>query len=379
MIAKVLVLGGGVGGTIVANHIARSEAPVRVTVVDPSGRHVYQPGLVDVALGRTRFERIERRERSLLDPRVTLHVDRVKQIFPDARRVALESGVDHYYDALVVAMGASPDLNAIPGFFEGAHHFHTPWHATRVAAALAGFGGGRIVLGSAGFPVKGPASVVTFALLLEEELVRRGLRDRTEIAFVHPGAGALPHPDLAAAAERLLIERGIPVIASFPVSAVDAPAKRLHAADGRALDYDLLILAPPHRPPALLGEAGIADVSGFVRADPATLRVAERMYVLGDAAELFTPLGEHAAKCGAATRRQAPVVAANVLAEVTGGLTPLARYAGESTLLAETGHRRAVRLDTCYDRVPHVSRPSRWQGLRHWLDRKLYFPLLASA
>ena len=76
----ILVLGGGVGGTLTANLLVRrlrrriDAGDVDVTVVDATGRHVYQPGFMAIAMGGERAERLSRPERSLLDRRVRLVV-----------------------------------------------------------------------------------------------------------------------------------------------------------------------------------------------------------------------------------------------------------------------------------------------------------------
>jgi len=70
---RILILGGGVGGTIVANLLARrlkSRHDVLITVVDQTGQHVYQPGFMYITMGGERAEHLRRPERSLLDKRV---------------------------------------------------------------------------------------------------------------------------------------------------------------------------------------------------------------------------------------------------------------------------------------------------------------------
>ena len=83
---RVLVLGGGVGGTLVANLISRKlkkaidAGDASVTVVDESGTHVYQPGFMYIAMGGERASNLQRPERSLLDERVELLVGRIAEI-----------------------------------------------------------------------------------------------------------------------------------------------------------------------------------------------------------------------------------------------------------------------------------------------------------
>ncbi len=69
---KVVILGGGVGGTILANQLARAVDRMEVTVVDATGVHHYQPGLLYLPFGWERPERLRYDERSLLHPAIHL-------------------------------------------------------------------------------------------------------------------------------------------------------------------------------------------------------------------------------------------------------------------------------------------------------------------
>jgi sulfide:quinone oxidoreductase len=48
---KVVIVSGGVGGTFVANLLAKQNDRLEVTVVDAIGVHHYQPGLLYVPFG----------------------------------------------------------------------------------------------------------------------------------------------------------------------------------------------------------------------------------------------------------------------------------------------------------------------------------------
>ncbi len=83
---RILILGGGVGGTLTANLLVKrlrrrvKAGDVTITVVDQTGRHVYQPGFMYLALGGERAEKLARPERGLLDPRVALVVGEVERV-----------------------------------------------------------------------------------------------------------------------------------------------------------------------------------------------------------------------------------------------------------------------------------------------------------
>src|SRR3990172_9524075 len=103
MAARVVVLGGGVGGTLAATLLSKELGrEARVTVVDPTGMHHYQPGYLYVALGQANGRWLVRDERTLLRKDVDLAVEKAIRIDPGAGTVRLEHGGDLDWDYLVV-------------------------------------------------------------------------------------------------------------------------------------------------------------------------------------------------------------------------------------------------------------------------------------
>ncbi|MBI4564042.1 MAG: FAD-dependent oxidoreductase [Planctomycetes bacterium] len=365
MVARVVVLGGGPGGTVVANRLARRR-DVEVTLVDNHGRHLYQPGLLYLTLQGGGVADYERDEASLLRGSVRLRVGRAKSVDVDRRAVALEDGALEY-DWLVLATGSRVFDAAIPGLREFGHHFHCPPAAERLQARLAEFRGGRVVVGVGGLPYKCPPVPIEFALLFEDWLRRRGLRDRTELTYLSPLESIVSRPEVSAAAAPWLEERGIGIETSFVPVRVEERA--IVSASGKRLEYDLLVLVPPHRAAPYLRRSALADASGFVAADRHTLRVRDRVYALGDTADVPAP------KTAAAALGQAPVVADNIASEIE-GRPPQARYGGRVLCFLETGGGAAARIEFDYETPP---RPLERTARNLWLKsliRRFYFRIL---
>src|SRR5512143_3427671 len=128
---RILVVGGGTAGTILANNLARRLASeirankVRLTMLTASDRHMYQPGLLYVAFGQMTPDELYRDEASLLEPSIHFHVDPVTEFHLDRNRGKTRSGETHEYDILVIATGSRIVPQETPGLNEGAETFYT--------------------------------------------------------------------------------------------------------------------------------------------------------------------------------------------------------------------------------------------------------------
>ena len=158
---RIVILGGGVGGTLTANLLVKKfrrridRGEIAITVVDSTGQHVYQPGFMYIAMGGERAD-LQRPERSLLDRRVQLVVGDVVAVDEAARSVSLGDTRTLPYDYLVLATGSRIVPEEIEHFDGEAQHFYTAAAAEKLRVALDRFSGGRIVIGIAGMPYKCP-------------------------------------------------------------------------------------------------------------------------------------------------------------------------------------------------------------------------------
>lgn len=318
----VLVLGGGVGGLVTANELRRRlDLTDRVVLVERERRHLFQPSLLWLMVGRRRRDQIERPLRELLDPGVELIEAEVTSIDPTARRVETTAGA-FAGDALVVALGAEPDRDAVPGYREAALDFFSPEGAAACARALEGFRGGRDVVTVAGLPYKCPAAPYEAALLLDDELRRRGLRERSEIDVYSPEPAPMPvaGPVMGAAVVGLLEAKGIAFHPGSRVNRFDPASHEIVLADGSRVGYDLLAGVPPHRAPEVLRESALAGDTGWIPVDRATLETRhERVYAIGDATTITLANGKPLPRAGVFAHRQGLVVAHRIAEAFAGG------------------------------------------------------------
>ncbi|MFA0759895.1 MAG: hypothetical protein NOOUEUKL_002579 [Candidatus Fervidibacter sp.] len=363
--AQVVIVGGGVGGTFVANLLAKHNDRLKVTVVDATGVHHYQPGLLYVPFGWERPERLRHEERRLLDPVVRLLQSPVERIDWDRRQLRLAGDETLPYDFLIIATGSCPVPEEIPGLAEGSYHFYTEPAAVRLREALSRFEGGRIVVGIAGFPYKCPPAPLEFTLLLDDWLRRRDLRKRTELVFVTPLPQIFSIPTAVPLFEELFARKGITVETFFNTERVEPERRRLISLEGTEVDYDLLVLIPPHRGSPVIDASALGDKGGWVPTDRNTLQVKghDRLFALGDATDL--PIS----KSGAAAHFEAPIVVRNVL-QLLEDKEPVARYDGSVMCLVEAGDGKATVLRFNYEQPPHPPRPSvLWRWMKALMNR----------
>jgi sulfide:quinone oxidoreductase len=369
MPARVVVLGGGVGGTLAANLLSKELGrEARITVVDPTGMHVYQPGFLYVALGQAKGRWLARDERTLLRKDVELAVESAERIDPDAGVVHLARGGALPYDHLVVATGARLVPEQVPGFLGEAHDFYSLEGALRLREALRTFDGGRILVGVAGIPYTCPPAPVEFVLMLEEYLRGRGIRDRSEVVLLSPLNRAFTIESASELVQPIMERRGIRLETFFNVETVEPGAGAVTSLEGEKAEYDLLVLVPPHRGQAVIEHSGLADSGGWVPTDPVTLehREHDRISTIGDATDL--PIS----KSGSTAHFEAPVVASRIASRII-GTAPKATYGGRVMCFLETGGGRSTVLRFDYDHPPTPPRPSRRWHLAKWLFNRVYW------
>jgi sulfide:quinone oxidoreductase len=375
---RIVILGGGVGGTLTANLLVKrlrsriERGAVEVVVVDATGNHVYQPGFMYIAMGGERAERLQRPERSLLDRHVTLKVAAVDHVDAGRQLVYLDDGDHLRYDFLVIATGARIVPEDIEHFDTEAHHFYTAEAALALRHALDRFAGGRIVIGIAGMPYKCPPAPLEVAFLIEAELRERGLRERSELHFCSPIGRAFTIESVSDMATPILEEKGIELHTFFNVEAIDPERKVVQSLEGEELPYDLLILVPPHRGQQFLIESGLAAApGGWVPTDRHTLEVGARpnVFALGDATDL--PLS----KAGSTAHFEAPVVAERITAALL-GREPSGKHAGyEGRVMCffEIGDGKGTLLRFDYDHPPKPPKPNQLWHLGKVVFNKTYW------
>jgi sulfide:quinone oxidoreductase len=375
---RILILGGGVGGTLTANLLARKlrrqvkAGDVTITVVDQTGQHTYQPGFMYIAMGGERASNLQRPERSLLDPRVALVIGQIEKVDEPTQTVHLTGGERIGYDFLVLATGSRIVPEAIEHFDTEAQHFYSADAALDLRRALDAFTGGQIVVAIAGMPYKCPPAPLEVSFLIESELRQRGLRDASELHFCSPIGRAFTIESVSEMATPILEAKGIEVHTFFNVEAIDPERKVVQSLEGEELPYDLLILVPPHKGQQFLMDSGLApSPGGWLPTDRATLQVGGRpnVFALGDATDL--PLS----KAGSTAHFEAPVVTERIVAVVEGRKVDHKHgdYLGKVMCFFEIGDGKGTLLQFDYEHPPRPPKPNQLWHLGKIVFNKTYW------
>jgi sulfide:quinone oxidoreductase len=351
---KLLILGAGTAGTIMANKLAGAldRDEWQITIVDRDGQHHYQPGYLFVPFGIYSPRDIVKPRRDYLPRGIEVIFSGIDVIEPDENQVRLVGGRVLPYDFLIIATGAHPEPAQTdgltgPGWRKDVFDFYTLDGATALSRFFKHWGGGRLVINIVEMPIKCPVAPLEFAFLADWWFTEQGLRDKVEIEYVTPLPGAFTKPKAAALLGNFLDRKGIKLTAEFAVGNVDTAAKKIVSWDNREVAYDVLVSIPTNMGDTAIERSGFGDELNFIPTDKHTLRskVKDNIFVLGDATDLPS------SKAGSVAHFQADVLFENLL-DAIDDRALRAHFDGHANCFIESGFNKGLLIDFNYDTEP---------------------------
>ncbi len=389
MQTRIIIVGGGMGGTMLANQLVTKLYPeilrgeLQIVLLSNAEEHFYKPAFMYVAFNLFFQEELKRPERSLLRPEIDFQVDEVIRFDFARQELRTLSGKRHGYDFLVIATGCVPAPERIEGLKEAGDHFYQYEPARQLAQRLSTIKKGRIFV-TVSFPQTpnvphqcGIAPIET-TLMLDDFLRRRGVRDKVEIIYTYPTTAQLLRNCLflqrpiGEILPGIFEQKNIRFQRGFTLSRVDPEQRMAYSEEGDEQPFDILMATPPIRAVDVVLESGVSQAQnneGWLPTHHETLQVygLEGVYVIGDTVDL--PVS----KAGGACHNQAPVIANNIAAEIRLG-SPNAVYDGRVQAVAQMGLNAGMPLwyDYAHDVMP--TPPSKLGGLlRNGFNRGLYW------
>ncbi len=351
---KLLILGAGSAGTMVANRMNRmlKREEWQITIVDPEAVHYYQPGFLFVPFGMyTEKDCFEPRQK-YLPGGVQYIQETVEIIEPDHNKVRLESGKELEYDFLVIATGAHIHPEETPGLAEhewgrSIHSFYTLESSSALAKTMREFKGGRLVVNVVENPIKCPVAPLEFLLLADWHFTRLGIRDRVELVYATPLSGAFTKPIASQVLGDLLEKRRIHVEPDFMIERAEPDAKKIVSYDEREVEYDLLVSIPLNKGAEVVGKSGLGDELNFSPVNQYTFLSDryENIFVLGDAANVPT------SKAGSVAHYAIDLWGENFLHYIQGKELEDS-FDGHANCFIESGYGKGILLDFNYSQEP---------------------------
>ena len=389
MLKKIIIVGGGVGGTLLANQLVTKLYPeinrgdVQLTLLSNSPDHYYKPAFMYVAFNQFFEEELKRSEKSLLRPEIDFNVEEVTRFDFNAQALHTRSGKRYGYDYLVIATGCVPAPERIEGLKEAGDHFYQYTPARLLAERLSTIKKGRIFI-TVSFPQTpnvphqcGIAPVET-TLMLDDFLRKRGVRDQIEIIYTYPTTAQLMRNCLfmqrrvGDVLPGVFEQKNIQFQRSFTLSKVDPDARIAYSAEGEEQPFDILMATPPIRAVDAVLNSGVSQAQnheGWLPTHHETLEVygLENVYVIGDTVDL--PIS----KAGGACHNQGPVIANNIAGKVRLG-TNVSVYDGRVQAVAQMGLNAGMPLWYDYQVDVLPTPPTKLGGLlRNGFNRGLYW------
>lgn len=367
---RILVVGGGMGGTILANNLARrlsgeiKAGKASITMLSASDKHMYQPGLLYVAVGKMTPDELYRDQVSLLESSITFRVDPVTKFNLKENNVVTESGKQYDYDIIVVSTGSRAHAEGTPGLNENASQFYTEADAVNMFKTLQNFEGGKVVV-AVGVPHKCPMAPLEITFMLADYFKERGIWDKVQLHYTYPIGRVHSLEPVAKWAQPEFDRLGITYETLFNMKEV-VPGKVI-SEEGTEQEYDLLVTIPSHKGMQVIEDNDLG-AGGFIPTNRTRLNIEgyENAFVIGDTTNL--PIS----KAGSTAHFEAEALAENIAATIKIG-QPVRDYDGKVFCFIEAGEGRATYAMFNYQNPPDPKAPTK--GI-HWFKtayNKMYW------
>jgi sulfide:quinone oxidoreductase len=361
---RTLIIGGGTAGIDVAARLRRA-GQQDVAIVEPSEVHYYQPLWTLVGGGCADARKSARLESTVMPKGATWIKDRVEAVDPDARLVSTASGKSIGYERLVVCPGIQLDWGRVPGMSEA---LETPAVSTNYTYELAPktwelirrTTSGTAVFTMPSGPIKCAGAPQKIAYLAAHYWQQQGVLGQIRIVLVLPTPAMFGVKAFSDELEKVAKRYGIEVHKSSEVVDIDPDSRRVviqnNAENTKSdVNYDIMHVTPPQSAPDWIKAGPLADPAnpaGYVEIDKHTMQHTRYpdVFALGDAGSSPN------SKTGAAIRKQAPVVVANLLASLD-GKSGEQKYEGYASCPLTTARNKMLLAEFDYTMQPTPTIP----------------------
>ncbi|GAB2184786.1 bifunctional protein tyrosine phosphatase family protein/NAD(P)/FAD-dependent oxidoreductase [Roseibium sp. LAB1] len=323
----IVIVGGGAAGISVASSLLARKSDLEIAIIDPADVHYYQPGWTMVGGGIFEASDTAKTMGSLIPKGVHWIKSAVAAFEPKDNAVVLDGCRVVKYGRLVVCPGLKLDWHKVEGLVDtlgkngvtsNYRYDMAPytWHLVQTLKA------GRALFTQPPMPIKCAGAPQKAMYLSADHWLKSGTLDKIDIQFMNAGGVLFGVKDYVPALMDYVKRYDADLNFFHNLVAVDGPAKKAvfevkePEKDPRQVevDFDMMHVTPPQTAPDFIRVSPLADAAGWVDVDQSTLRhkTFDNIWSLGDV------MNAPNAKTAAAARKQAPVVAENIVSDIAG-------------------------------------------------------------
>jgi sulfide:quinone oxidoreductase len=362
---QIVIVGGGNAGISVASQLLRKNRKLDIAIVDPADKHYYQPAWTLVGSGVFDIQKTVRNEADLIPSRAKWIQDKVLTFQPDQNVVTLSQGFMLSYDYLIVAPGIQLNWNEVKGLTESLgknnvcsnYSFQT---APYTFECIKNFKGGKAIFHSPHTMVKCGGAPHKIMYMAADYWRKHGILSASDIQYWSGGTRLFAVEKYEKTLLSVCQKADIKLHFREKLVEIDGSGKRAKfigiGADNKDqetwVDFEMIHVTPPQSAPDFIQQSPLANPAGWVDVDKNTLQHLRypNVFSIGDASSLPT------SKTGAAIRKQAPVLVANLLAVLNGQALP-AQYTGYTSCPVLTGYGKLVLAEFDYNNQPMETFP----------------------
>ncbi|KXG43522.1 type III sulfide quinone reductase, selenoprotein subtype [Tepidibacillus decaturensis] len=350
---KLLILGAGTAGTMMANHLNKklNNNEWSITIVDQEEKHYYQPGFLFIPFEIYSEKDVVKQKKQFIPNQIEFIQSPIQVIEAEKNQVILENNTTLHYDILIIATGCRIVPSEIEGLDEGwrknIFDFYTFDGSIALRDKFKEWNGGKLVVHLAEMPIKCPVAPLEFLFLSDWFFTEKGIRKDVEITYVTPLGSAFTKPRASAVLGKLFEEKNIKLVPNFNVSHIESENNKLVSLDGKEVNYDLLVTIPTNMGDELIERSDLGDELNFVPTDKHTLqsKAHDNIFVIGDATDI------PASKAGSVAHFEAEILTENIISFINN--KPLeAKFDGHANCYIESGYNKAFLIDFNYDVEP---------------------------
>lgn len=362
---KIVIVGGGNAGISVAAQLLNKNKGLDVAIIEPSEKHYYQPAWTLVGGGVFNIRKTVRQEKDVMPKNAKWIKAGVAAFEPENKAVILQDGSRVSYDFLIVAPGIQLNWSEVKGLKEnlgknGVCSNYSYETAPYTWECIKNLKSGKAIFHNPHTLVKCGGAPHKIMYLAADYFRRNGLSDKIKIEYWSGGTKLFGVPKYEKTFLEVVKRNNISLNFFVKLVEIDGMNKRAkfigfgeHNKDQEYwVDFDMIHVTPPQSAPDFIRNSPLANAAGWVDVDKYTLQHLRypEIFSLGDASSLPT------SKTGAAVRKQAPVLVANVLAAIEGKKLP-SKYEGYTSCPVVTGYGKLVLAEFDYSNEPRETFP----------------------